>query len=71
MMTECVIDENDPFYENIFHGPMLSSLVLSNRSVNPDKAEVNFLIKIVELKGNILIVENQFEPKNILKSINM
>lgn len=25
MMSECVIDENDPFYANIFHAPMLSS----------------------------------------------
>lgn len=25
MMIECVIDENDPLYANIFHAPMLST----------------------------------------------
>lgn len=25
MMSECVLDESDPFYANIFHAPMLST----------------------------------------------
>lgn len=38
MMTECIIDENDPFYANIFHAPMLSAASATYRDTKAPTA---------------------------------
>ena len=46
MMSECVIDQNDPFYATIYNAPMLSVAPKGSQSGEPQNNSGNNFIQV-------------------------